>query len=127
MIKQINPYLLLFITHNCCDIDTKKNYFIRNYSKESTIKIHSFVKFEIFFIKIDNTYHYKAFMHYQFFTINYLQNIFKIHLKEKNINALNSLPPKITKHLMFKVKHLSYKQFGVKYFNEVAHLFVLNV
>ncbi len=127
MSKQINPFLLLYIIQNIYEIEKKKNYLIPTFSKKKLKNLITWKDFTIFFIKVDNTYQYKAFMHYQFFTINYLQNIFKIHLKEKNINALNSLPPKITKHLMFKVRHLSFKQFGVKYFNEVAHLFVLNI
>ena len=57
----------------------------------------------------------------------YLQHIYKINIKEKHLNALQTLPHKITKYLMYKVRNLHYKQFGIKYFNEIAFLFVVNI
>lgn len=115
---------MLFIIHNYYEIDKNQNYLIQ---PRSNYRLDKTSLFSIFFVEINNTYKYSKFLHYQFFNLNYLQNIFKINLKEKSINGLDSLPSKITKFLMYKVRHISYKQFGVKYFNEVAHLFVLNV
>jgi hypothetical protein len=122
--KKINPFLLLFIIHNYYELDKKQTYLIH---PQTNYKLNKSSLFSVFFVEINNTYKYSRFLHYQFFNLNYLQNIFKINLKEKSINGLDCLPSKITKFLMYKVRHISYKQFGVKYFNEVAHLFVLNV
>ena len=124
MEKKINPFLLLFIIHNYYELDKKQTYLIH---PQTNYKLNKSSLFSVFFVEINNTYKYSRFLHYQFFNLNYLQNIFKVNLKEKSINGLDCLPSKITKFLMYKVRHISYKQFGVKYFNEVAHLFVLNV
>jgi hypothetical protein len=84
-------------------------------------------KFNIFFIDLNNINKYTIYTSYQFFNLNYLKNIFNINLKEKNINAVTIIPKKISNYILFKTRFLNYKQFNVKYFNEVACLFVVNM
>ena len=63
----------------------------------------------------------------QFFNVKYLQNLYNLNLKEKNINSLHSLPAKIINITLEETQSLSFKQFGIKYFNEVAFLFLVNI
>jgi hypothetical protein len=85
------------------------------------------ISYNIFFVDQNNKYKFNVYRYYQFFNINYLKNIYKINLKEKNINTLTILPKKVTRNLLYKVRNISFKQFNVKYFNEVAHLFLVNM
>ena len=94
MEKKINPFLLLFIIHNYYELDKKQTYLIH---PQTNYKLNKSSLFSVFFVEINNTYKYSRFLHYQFFNLNYLQNIFKINLKEKSINGLDCLPSKITK------------------------------
>jgi hypothetical protein len=57
----------------------------------------------------------------------YLQHLYKIKLKQKSLNAINILPSKVTKNILFKTRHISYKNFDIKYFNEIAFLFIINI
>lgn len=83
--------------------------------------------FNLFFIEENTTYNFTTFRFYQFFNLNYLKNIYNINLKEKNINAIKTLPKKLSKNVLFKVRNVSFKQFNIKYFNEIAHLFLINM
>jgi hypothetical protein len=83
--------------------------------------------FNFFFLDKDNRNKFSAFRFYQFFTTSYLQNIYKINLKEKNINTIDCIPQKLAKSFLYKVRNINFKQFNVKYFNEVAHLFLVNL
>jgi len=56
----------------------------------------------------------------------YLQNIFKLNLKEKYINALYTIPHKTTKYILFKMRFKSFKFFKIKYFNEVLFMLIIN-
>lgn len=83
--------------------------------------------FNLFFIEENTKYNFTTFRFYQFFNLNYLKNIYNINLKEKNINAIKTLPKKLSKNVLFKVRNVSFKQFNIKYFNEIAHLFLVNM
>lgn len=83
--------------------------------------------FNLFFMEENAKYNFTTFRFYQFFNINYLKNIYKINLKEKNINAIKTLPLKLSKNVLFRVRNISFKQFDIKYFNEIAHLFLINM
>ncbi len=83
--------------------------------------------FSLFFIQQSTNYRYNNFINYQFFNVFYLQNIFKITLKEKNLNTLKVIPQKLTKLILFKVRNVSFKKFNIKYFNEVVNLFIINI
>jgi len=60
------------------------------------------------------------------FNAFYLKSIYKVSLSEKNINVLKTLPKKLVKVFSYKVQNISYKQFSIKYFNEVAYLFLIS-
>jgi len=60
------------------------------------------------------------------FNAVYLKSIYKVSLAEKNINVLKTLPKKLVKIFSYKVQNISYKQFSIKYFNEVAYLFLIS-
>ena len=81
----------------------------------------------LYFIKKKKILNYTAYVYYQSFNFLYLQNIYKIRLKEKNFNATYILPKKLIKSILFKTRFISYKNFNIKYFNEVVYLFVTNI
>jgi hypothetical protein len=85
------------------------------------------INFIHFFIDTKNLNKYTNFINYQFYNLFYLQNIFKLNLKEKNINAAKILPKKVSNHILFKTRFINFKQFNIKYFNEIAYLFVTNI
>jgi hypothetical protein len=69
----------------------------------------------------------EAYYNMQQINTMYLENVYKIKLKEKNINAITILPYEFTKSILMRTRYKSYKRFNIKYFNEVAYLFVLNI
>ena len=73
-----------------------------------------------------NTKIYYSFLHYQNFNSIYLQNIFQLNLKEKYINALHTIPKKTAKYILFKTRFKNFKYFGIKYFNEVLYMLIVN-
>ena len=64
---------------------------------------------------------------YHLFNLHYLQYIYKINIKEKNINAIKILPKSINKFILYKTRNISFKSFKIKYFNEVIYLFLVNI
>jgi len=64
---------------------------------------------------------------YHFFNTKYLQYIYNINIKEKNINAIKLLPKSINKFILYKTRNMSFKSFKIKYFNEVIYLFLINI
>ena len=91
------------------------------------LKINRDYTYTLFFVDQNNKYKISNHRLYQFFNAVYLQNIYKIKLKEKNINAIKILPTKLTNIVLFKVRHVNFKNFNIKYFNEIAHLFLINI
>ena len=69
----------------------------------------------------------EAYYNMQQINTMYLENVYKIKLKEKNINAITIWPYEFTKSILMRTRYKSYKRFNIKYFNEVAYLFVLNI
>lgn len=124
MIKyKINQKLLLYIILQLI-VNVDQNIYLNNIIKLEKLKKKNF---NLFFIEENTKYNFTHFRFYQFFNLNYLKNIYNINLKEKNINAIKTLPKKLSKNVLFKVRNVSFKQFNVKYFNEVAHLFLVNM
>lgn len=98
------------------------------YNFNTTVQTKKFnSKYKIFFIEQNNKNKLAGFKFFQLFTAIYLQNIYKINLKEKNINTIDVLPKKLAKNFLYKVRHINYKQFNIKYFNEVGYLFLVNL
>lgn len=64
---------------------------------------------------------------YHLFNTHYLQYIYSINLREKNINAIKLLPKSINKFILYKTRNMSFKGFKIKYFNEVVYLFLINI
>ena len=120
---KLNPYLLNYIIFDHHK-NEKKNYYYLLENQKKLFKINSYL---IFFLEQNNKNKLPAFKMLQLFTALYLQNIYKINIKEKNINTLSVLPKKLSKNFLFKVRNLNFKQFNIKYFNEVGYLFLLNV
>jgi hypothetical protein len=123
VVKKINLHLLLFI-----NIKYKANnniYFLKN----KIIKINNkdklhFIKY--FFLDKKNINKYTLKNNLNFFNNKYLQNLYNLKIKEKNVNCLESIPTKIKNNLLVDTRSTSFKQFGVKYFNEVAFLFIVS-
>jgi len=64
---------------------------------------------------------------YTFYNLKYLENIYNVKLKEKNVNAIKVLPADLTKSMLFKTRKKNFKNFKIKYFNEVIFLFLVNI
>jgi len=64
---------------------------------------------------------------YHLFNAHYLQYIYKVNIKEKNINAIKLLPNSINNFILHKTNNISFKAFKIKYFNEVIYLFLVNI
>lgn len=120
---KLNTTLILYIS---LDHLTDKSNLIF-YSPNFSLKIKNSQFYDLFFIEINNKNKFSSFKFFQFFTALYLQNIYKINLKEKNINAISVLPKKLSKSFLFKVRNINFKQFNIKYFNEVGYLFLVNI
>lgn len=102
----------------------KQSYY---YQLESINKHKKKNPYNIFFLEQNNKNKFPTFKFIQMFTSIYLQNIYKIDIKEKNINTINVLPRKLSRTFLFKVRNTNFKQFNIKYFNEVGYLFLLNI
>jgi hypothetical protein len=123
LVKKINIHLLLFIKlkyKNKCNIYFLTNSIIKIDNKN---KLH-FIKY--FFLDNKNINKYTLKNNLNFFNNKYLQNLYNLKIKEKNVNCLESIPVKIKNNLLIDTKSISFKQFGIKYFNEVAFLFVVS-
>ena len=92
------------------DINTSKKYFPQN----------------VYLVNTNNKKFYYSFLNYQTFNNIYLQNIFKLNLKEKYLNALHTIPKKSAKYILFKMRFKSFKHFNIKYFNEVLYMLIVN-
>lgn len=97
------------------------NIFFRDIIKFSK----NFYKDLIYFTLSNNIRKYSVFVNYQYFNLYYLNNIYKINLKEKNINTIKILPKKVIKHILYKTRYKHYKRFKIKYFNEVIYMFLI--
>jgi hypothetical protein len=125
MVKKINIIIILLI------ITKKKQKYINYYnnSKNNDFKFTKIKKAYIkyFFLDDKNINKFTLRNNLNFFNNKYLEKIYNIKIKEKNINCLHLLPIKIKNNLLLETQSISFKQFGVKYFNEVAFLFVVNI
>ena len=122
MIIYIQKNIIVYIIINHL---IKNNYNVINY--QNTNKYIYLNKFNIFFLKKNNLFKFTLYKNYQLFNTHYLKNIYKIAIKEKNINAINILPKNLSKKILFKTRKINYKNFNIKYFNEVIYLFLVNV
>lgn len=114
----ISPFLLLpfLIKKEKTSLLKKKNLPTKK-KKLNSISIH---------LVSEKKKHFYSFFIYQNFMSIYLQNIFKLNLKEKYINALYTIPHKTTKYILFKMRFKSFKFFKIKYFNEVLFMLIIN-
>lgn len=120
---KINKFLLFYIITHLFYF-SQENFKYYNFLQ---LNIQPKTSLDIFFIDQNNKNKISNHKLYQFFNSVYLQNIYKIKLKEKNINSINILPQKLTNIVLFKVRHVNFKNFNIKYFNEIAHLFLINI
>jgi hypothetical protein len=120
---KINKFILYYIISNLFYFSTN----LLKYSNTINLTINSKINFNIFFVNQNNKNKICNHKIYQFFNAVYLQNIYKIKIKERNINSINILPKKLTNIVLFKVRHTNFKNFNIKYFNEIAHLFLINI
>lgn len=118
----MNRFLLIYLKTNVF----KKKAVAFTRSTEINFKGLNFNKF-LLFIDLNNIKRYNEYYNYQQFNLYYLKNIYNINLKEKSINAKKILPSKLIKHTLFKTKNLHYKRYSIKYFNEVAYMFLVNI
>jgi hypothetical protein len=104
--------------------------FITKYSKKKLFNIKKLQKkhhkdLQLITLNKNKKFYY-SFLYYQYFTSIYLQNIFKFNLREKYLNALNTIPKKTTKYILFRMRFKSFKYFKIKYFNEVLFMLIVN-
>ena len=117
----INSYLLIYLKNR--NFLNKSNMLANSLKKKKNFNYLQ----HIYLVRLGNVCAYQEFLNYQYYNLHYLQNIYKIKLKEKNINSLYSLPKKLTKYILFKTKSTHLNQFGIKYFNEIIYMFLVNI
>lgn len=129
MLQKINLNLIIYSIIYFCTQNTNIIYLNNNEILDNGNDNYEKKKFIylLFFVEPKNSYKYSNLIHLRFFNSKYLQCLYKINLKEKNINCLFSLPEKITTLLLSETESINFKQFGIKYFNEIAFLFIVNV
>jgi hypothetical protein len=120
---KLSNHLVLFVSFDYKNSSVTSLY----YSLDLITKPENIRNYDLFFVEPNNKNKFAGFKVFQLFTASYLQNIYKIRLLEKNINAISVLPQKLTKNFLFRVRNINFKQFNIKYFNEVGYLFLVNV
>ncbi len=123
MFDKPNKYLLFPII---CDLKLSPNNYTQNTYKLITLKVSDIDSYKLFFIDNSNVYKFGSYRFYQMFNAHYLKSIYNVSLAEKNINVLKTLPKKLVKIFSYKVQNIHFKQFSIKYFNEVAYLFLVS-
>ncbi len=123
MLVKPNKYLLFPIIS---DLNLISNLDYVYSTKLITPITDEFQPYKIFFIDDSKLYKFGTYRFYQMFNAHYLKSIYNVSLCEKNINVLKTLPKKLVKIFSYKVQNISYKQFSIKYFNEVAYLFLIS-
>lgn len=98
-----------------------KNINYNNFKKLA--KIDKFLTQKIYLKK--KTIYY-SFLNFQQFNSMYLYHIFRLNFQEKYLNSLHIIPKKITKYIIFKTRFKSFKFFGIKYFNEILYMLIIN-
>lgn len=102
----------------------KKKIINKEFKNKNKLTIKK--QLNIFLVSNANSNLLYSFTNYQYFNSAYLQNIFKLNLREKYLNSLNIIPKKTTKYILFKAKFKNFKRFGIKYFNEVLYMLIIN-
>lgn len=127
----VNKYLFFYYLNCHIKLNQKKivnsEIIVNIKKKEKFHNIDLNIIDTLFFIEKSNKNKLRAYKLYQFFNINYLKNIYDINLKEKNINSLYTLPNNLIKLIIFDLKNIHFKKFNIKYFNEIACLFLINL
>lgn len=82
---------------------------------------------KLFFLYTAKIPMYSDYIAYQQFNLYYLRSIFNINLIEKNLNAVDTLPKKLAKKILFKTRYKHFKAFNIKYFNETAYMFLISI
>lgn len=122
MKRKISPYLIIFFLDKL-NFDNNNNIYKYNNNNHNLVNF----KYDIFLLTQNNDNKFLNFKFFQLYTLVYLQNIYKIKLQEKNINCIDILPMHLTQNFLFKVRYTNFKQLGIKYFNEVGYLFLVNI
>lgn len=123
MLIKPNKYLLFPIIIDVNTPPSEHPY----YSKKLQLnKKTNWDLYKLFFIDTSKSYKFGTYRFYQMFNAAYLKSVYNVSLAEKNINVLKTLPKKLVKIFSYKVQNISYKQFSIKYFNEVAYLFLIS-
>jgi hypothetical protein len=107
-------------------------YYIKynNQQLYGNLNIKRYIKNNYFYLLCIGNYNRNNFLFkelYQFYNIKYLEQIYKVRLKEKNINAITILPKQMSKFILYRTRNKSFKSFKIKYFNEVIYLFLVNI
>jgi len=118
-----NKYLLLPIISDTNIVMQDNFYFLKKLNLNTK---NNWDLYKLFFVDTSKSYKFGTYRFYQMFNAVYLKSIYKVSLAEKNINVLKTLPKKLVKIFSYKVQNISYKQFSIKYFNEVAYLFLIS-
>lgn len=119
IITDLNHYLTLYQFLN-------KNNGLNYYSINSITKINNYSAYLLYVDSMSKRRRLYTEL-YRLYTVQYLQNIYNVKIKEKNINAINILPKRMTKFILYKTRNKSFKGFKIKYFNEVIYLFLVNI
>lgn len=123
MFDKPNKYLILPIIADLSINPHSETYYL---NKVNVIRANDFDIYRIFFVDTSNSYKFGTYRFYQMFNAIYLQSVYNVAVCEKNVNVLKTIPKKLVKIFSYKVQNISFKQFSIKYFNEVAYLFLIS-
>lgn len=117
----ISQFLVPYIANNSSITSQTK------FSRQLPNKILHSIPKHLYMLHTTNKPQYQDYLSYQQFNLFYLRNIYEINLVEKNVNAIRLLPKKLIKRVLFKTRYKHYKNFSIKYFNEVAYMFLVSI
>lgn len=120
---KISQFITILVEINYVKI----NHPIIYYNQQKNFTVNNIKQYQIFFVEQNNKNKFSNFKIFQLFTASYLKNIYNMNIVEKNINAISILPTKLSKNFLYKVRNINFKQFNIKYFNEVGYLFLVNI
>jgi hypothetical protein len=80
------------------DLHIKKTY--KEFTLSTKVKQTNKYYEAVLFLNYKNKKQYWFYYSYQEFNLIYLQNIYKINLKQKSINSLSILPAKLIKNIL---------------------------
>lgn len=116
----------IVINHTLLIANIKNKKCIKNINYINIKKTTKINKFFLYNLHSKKKTLYYSFLNFQQFNSIYLYHIFRLNFQEKYVNSLRIIPKKVTKYILFKTRFKSFKFFGIKYFNEILYMLIIN-